>query len=170
MSIPWNGKPLTIFIAKDGNLNIRAAKEGDNLAQVFECSQLEDLFATLAGSKMPVLAQNFVMYGTEKKPDGRALAVQAATQRPYTAKDGSERMANHAYSAKQLDSFVPVSFAVITKFLNIRGRNIPQPLFLAYALPMERTPSQNALAFQRVTSHKLPAPEVTIARRTKAPA
>lgn len=157
MSTPWNGKALSLVRKNEVFLTVRAAKEGDNLTQVFETSQLADLFATAQGAQMPVLAENFVMYGKEKRDDGLAKAIQAADQRAYKDKDGNERMANHAYSATQVAKFEPVTFAVTMKFVKGKnGKSFPMPLFLAYALPLERRASApNAPAdapFQRVTA------------------
>lgn len=172
---PWNGKPLYLFLADERTtLDIRTAKEGDNPQGVFQPDQLEDLYATIAGSGRPMKSQNFVLYGEDKRDDGRPKAIPAAVKSKYFVKDAEgvktkeQRETNYAYTHEQLDKFVPVSFAVKTKFIQVRGRNVPVPLFMAYATPYERTASEAAAGFQRVTVAKVtPAPSEVVERKKR---
>lgn len=157
---PWNGSAVAIVFADQRTvLSLRTAREGDNPAMVFETkgskAQLEDLYATLAASKLPVKSSGFVLYGKNQGDNGRPKAIVSEHQQAYTDKEGNERKGNYAYSSKQLDEFVPLSFAIVTKWLKINGRSIPTPLFLAHATPYERTREAQEMGFQRVTQAKV---------------
>lgn len=154
-TVPWNGDSVTIVKADKGTaLSIRRSKQGDNPKLMFTPDELESLYATLAGAEMPVLSQSFALYGKEKKADGNPKAIFANITREYEA-DGETREAGHAYEAKQLDKFVPVSFVIKTKFMKAKGgRNIPIPLLLCYATPYVRSEGEGALNIKRVTVRK----------------
>lgn len=175
-TVQWSGKDIYLFLADDRTaLDLRTAKEGDNPQGVFKPDQLEDLYATIAASGFPVKSQNFVLYGEERGDGGRPKAIPAAVKAKYFVKDSDgnktaeQRETNYAYTHEQIDKFVPVSFALKTKFIKVRGnRNVPVPLFMAYATPYERTASEQAAGFQRVTAAKVAPtsqPE-TVARQT----
>ncbi len=167
-TLPWNGQNLYLFLAEGKTvLDIRTAREGDPANGVFKPSELADLFATAQDSGFGIKSQNFVLYGTEKRDDGRPLAIIADVKKPYQ-KDGKTLQGSHAYTAKQLANFAPVSFIVKTKFIPRKGGgNIPVPLFLAYATPFEKTASEAAAGFQRVTA-KVEAPQAETVGRKKA--
>lgn len=170
-TVPWNGDSVTIVKADKGAaLSIRRTKQGDNPKLIFTPDQLESLYATLAGAEMPVLSNNFALYGKEKKANGSPKSIFAEITRQYES-NGETREAGHAYTAKQLDKFVPVSFALVTKFQKVaNGRNVPQPLLLCYATPYERT-GGNTLDIKRVNVSerkvKPESDEPDITRRSK---
>lgn len=159
---PWNGDAVAIVKSDEGAmLTIVRAKASHNPNMVFETmgenAQLESLFATLAGSKRPIRCTNFVMYGEERGDNGRPKAIVAKHRQKYDAKDGTEKEANYAYDPAQLDKFVPLSFAVVTKWIKKDGRNIPVPLFMAHATPYERNRATQDMGFQRITVAKASA-------------
>lgn len=170
---PWDGKPVTIVFADQRTmLSIATTKPGDNPNMVFETrganAQLEDLYATLAASKLPIRAANIVLYGTKLGDNGKPLPVVAAQQSEYTANDGTTRKANYAFSSKQLDEFVPLSFIIKTKWMKKKGGGtFPAPLFMVYSTPFERTRVEQEMGFQRVTSAVVNEPP-KIARAVRA--
>lgn len=152
-TFPWNGSPLAIFIGNDKALGIRETRPGDKPEHVFKLNELEDLFATLAASKRNVRCENFVMFGDVDPATQRAKPIIAAI--PQTKGD---RSFAYAYTPKQVDSFVPLSFVV-----RARGgfRGII-PILMAYSTPWERRAGES---IQRVTQYAVtPAGEPALVR------
>lgn len=167
-TLPWNGRDLYLFLSEGKTvLDIRAAREDDPANGVFKSTELADLFATAKESGFGIKSQNFVLYGTEKRDDGRPIAIIADVKKPYE-KDGKTLQGQFAYTSKQLGAFVPVSFVIKTKFIPRKGGgHIPTPLFLAYATPFEKTEGEATASFKRVSA-KADTPQGETVGRKKA--
>lgn len=168
-TLPWNGRDLYLFLSEGKTvLDIRTAREGDPANGVFKASELADLFATAQESGFGIKSQNFVLYGEEKRDDGRPLAIVAEIKKPYQ-RDGKTLQGSFAYTSKQLQAFTPLSFVVKTKFIPRKGGgHIPTPLFLAYATPFEKTVGEAASSFERVTAKTAETPQSETVGRKKA--
>jgi len=168
-TLPWNGRDLYLFLAEGKTvLDLRTAREGDKANGIFKATDLADLFETAKDSGFGIKSQNFVLYGTEKREDGRPLAIVAAIKKPYE-KDGKTLQGSFAYSSAQLKAFTPVDFVIKTKFIPRKGGgHIPAPLFLAYATPFEKTEGESAVGFVRKMAKSAEPPQDETVGRKKA--
>lgn len=161
-TLPWNGRDLYLFLSEDKKaLDLRTARDADAQSKngfVFKPSQLEQIFATIAGSGFPMKSQNFVMYGKEKR-EGWPIALIADIKKPYE-REGKTLLGSHAYTQDQLNTFEPMAFVLKTKFIKrAGGRAIPAPLMLCYSTAFERTLSEGPHAFQRAPEPNATTPD-----------
>lgn len=155
---PWKGGPVSIVIGKDKCLDIRATRPGDKPEHIFKTDELEDLFATLAASNMPVRNKHFVLMGKPEKAGERPAAIRPEITQVSRLQGGKEKEYPYAYVSEQLEEFEPKSFTIRSR-PGYTGE--PEPIFMAFATPWERSSGQT---LQRVTGNA-PESEPQLQRR-----